>query len=283
MTPDIVHDDTICLLGEGPLWHPLRKELFWFDILGRTLHRKGQHWRFERIVTAAGWIDEDRLLVASDRALSMFHISTGQSTEICPLEADNPATRSNDGRADPQGGFWIGTMGLEAEKGGGAIWRWHRGELRKIFPGITTPNAICFAPDGQTAYFADTPEKVIRRTPLDDEGWPVGESVIHIDLRDTPHLPDGAVVDSEGTLWNAQWGSFRVAAYSRDGREVAEIPFPAAQTSCPAFGGDGLKTLFCTSAAAGQSQRHLVDNPETGRTFATRLTVAGQEEHRVVL
>ena len=172
MTPDIVYDDTICLLGEGPLWHPLRKELFWFDIIGRTLHRKGQHWRFERIVTAAGWIDEDRLLVASDRALSMFQISTGQSSEICPLEADNTATRSNDGRADPQGGFWIGTMGLGEEKGAGAIWRWYRGELRRIIPDITIPNAICFAPDGQTAYFADTPEKVIRRIALEEEATP---------------------------------------------------------------------------------------------------------------
>lgn len=283
MTPDIVYDDTICLLGEGPLWHPQRQELFWFDILGRTLHRKGQHWRFEHVVTAAGWVDEDRLLIASDRALFVFNLSTGASEEICPLEADKPGNRSNDGRADPQGGFWIGTMSLSDEKNAGAIWRWYRGELREIFPGITIPNAICFAPDGRAAYFTDTPEQLIRRVALDDDGWPAGESEVHVDLRGTPHHPDGAVVDSEGTLWNAQWGSFRVAAYDLTGKEVAEIPFPAGQTSCPAFGGEGLKTLFCTSAAAGQSQSHLHANPETGRTFATNVDVAGQKEHQVIL
>jgi len=283
MTAATVYDDTICLLGEGPLWHPLRRELFWFDILGRTLHSKGRHWRFERVVTAAGWVDEDRLLVASDRALSLFTLSSGRNEDICPLDADNPGTRSNDGRADPQGGFWIGTMGLGEEKGAGAIWRWYRGTLRQLFPEISIPNAICFAPDGRTAYFADTPEKIIHRVALDAEGWPAGAPEIHVDLRDTPHFPDGAVVDSAGTLWNAQWGSFRVAAYDRDGREVAAIPFPAAQTSCPAFGGEGLRTLFCTSAAAGQSQRHLLDNPETGRTFAIPVDTSGQAEHRVIL
>ncbi|MCC7320621.1 MAG: SMP-30/gluconolactonase/LRE family protein [Rubellimicrobium sp.] len=283
MSPSAIHDDTICLLGEGPMWHPLRGELFWFDILGRTLHRRGQHWRFDRIVTAAGWIDEDRLLIASDRALSVFTLSTGKDAELCPLEADVPGNRSNDGRADPQGGFWIGTMGLDAEQDAGAIWRWYRGELRRLFAPITIPNAICFAPDGRTAYFADTPQQVIRRVTLDDQGWPVGESAIHIDLRGTGHFPDGAVVDSAGVLWNAQWGSFRVAAYDAAGREMAAIPFPAEQTSCPAFGGERMRTLFCTSAAAGKSQRHLVDHPESGRTFAARVDAVGQAEHRVIL
>lgn len=279
----MIHDDTICLLGEGPLWHPERGELFWFDILGRTLHRKGQHWRFDRIVTAAGWVDRDTLFVASDRALSLFSLASGTLDDICPLEADIPTNRSNDGRADPQGGFWIGTMSLTQDKGAGAIWRWHRGELRRLYPGITIPNAISFAPDGRTAYFADTREQAIRRVALDAEGWPAGDSEIHVDLRGTPHWPDGAVVAADGTLWNAQWGSARVAAYDAQGREVAAIPFPAAQTTCPAFGGPGLRTLYCTSAAAGLGQDHLVTMPESGRTFAAAAPVAGQQEHRVIL
>lgn len=278
-----IHDDTICLLGEGPLWHPEREELFWFDILGRTLHRKGQHWRFDRIVTAAGWVDRDRLFVASDRALSLFSLASGRLDDLCPLEADIPANRSNDGRADPQGGFWIGTMSLTQEKGAGAIWRWHRGALRRLYGGITIPNAISFAPDGRTAYFADTDDQVIRRVALDADGWPAGDSAIHVDLRGTPHWPDGAVVDATGTLWNAQWGSARVAAYDAQGREIAAIPFPAHQTTCPAFGGPGLTTLYCTSAAAGLTQPHLVENPESGRTFAAPAPVAGQPEHRVIV
>ncbi|MEL6588225.1 MAG: SMP-30/gluconolactonase/LRE family protein, partial [Pseudomonadota bacterium] len=126
-----IYDTRRCNLGEGPLWHPTRQELFWFDIIGKTLHSKAQSWTFDEHVSAAGWVDDTTLLVASETALFRFDLTTGDRTDICALEADNPVTRSNDGRADPQGGFWIGTMGKEAEPKAGAIYRFYKGELRK--------------------------------------------------------------------------------------------------------------------------------------------------------
>ena len=280
---DLIHDDTICLLGEGPLWHPERGELFWFDILGRTLHRRGQHWRFDDIPTAAGWVDRDTLLIATERAFVRFDLRDGSQTPVADLDADNPTTRSNDGRADPQGGFWIGTMGKRAEKEAGAIWRFYRGEVRKLYPRITIPNAICFAPDGRTAFWTDTETQMILRQPLDADGWPKGTPELHIDLRGTDHWPDGAVVDADGRLWNAQWGSSRVACYDPEGDFLHAVDFPALQTSCPAFGGEGLSTLFCTSAAAGLAQADIAFGPENGRTFGTRVAARGQAEHRVIL
>ena len=115
-----VHDSTICALGEGPLWHPLREQLYWFDIIRYRLHtREGDRtktWQFDEHVSAAGWVDEERFLIASETKLFLFNVETGQSEDVFPLEADNRATRSNDGRADPFGGFWIGTMGKAAAK-----------------------------------------------------------------------------------------------------------------------------------------------------------------------
>ena len=279
----MIHDDTACLLGEGPLWHPGRGELFWFDILARRLHRAGQHWQFDEFVSAAGWVDDDTLLVASETALLRFTISTGAREVVTPLEADTPVTRSNDGRADPQGGFWIGTMGKQAEPGAGAIWRFYKGELRRIVHPITVSNAICFAPDGRSACYTDTPTGRIMRVALDDDGWPVGEPHVFVDLKPAGHNPDGAVIDAAGTLWNAQWGSGRVAGYDVSGTEIAAIDFPAPQTTCPAFGGDGLSTLFCTSAAGGLSQAELVAHPLSGQTFAIETACTGQPEHRVIL
>lgn len=279
----MIFDDTNCLLGEGPLWHPERAELYWFDIYARCLHRKGQSWRFPFLVSAAGWVDRDTLLIASDHALHRFDILSGAHEPVAPLEADNPVTRSNDGRADPQGGFWIGTMGKAAEPGAGAIWRYWRGEVRRLFAPMSIPNAICFAPDGTTGYFSDTASQIIHRVRLDRDGWPVGSPQVHIDLRGTDLWPDGAVVAADGTLWNAQWGAARVAVYDLGGHEIAAHPFPARQTSCPAFGGADLTTLFCTSAAAGLDQNHLAQTPDSGRTFASPTTTTGLPEHRVLL
>lgn len=282
-----VFDATVCELGEGPLWHPLRRQLFWFDILNKSLlTQENDHtriYRFETLVSAAGWVDERKLLIASDRELFSFDVETGAARTVCALEADNPATRSNDGRADPYGGFWIGTMGKNAEKDAGAIYRWYRGALRKLFAPITISNSIAFAPDGETAFFSDTVTGRVMRVALDEAGWPKGEPEVFLDLTSEGRNPDGAVVDESGLLWLAEWGSCRVAAYAPDGSFVRAITFDAPHTSCPAFGGDDLGTLFCTSARQGLGASARAAKPLSGMTFAAASGARGQKEHRVNL
>jgi len=281
MTTAQVFDPRRCALGEGPLWHPEREQLFWFDILAKRLLTRDEdgprHWQFGEHVSAAGWIDRDTLLIASETALFRFDIETGEQAHVAPLEADNPVTRSNDGRADPFGGFWIGTMGKAAEPGAGAIYRFFEGRVERLFAGITISNAICFSPDGRFAYFTDTPKRRIQRQKLDDAGWPVGAPELFVDLSRDRLNPDGAVVDAEGCLWNAQWGAGRVARYGPDGSFLTAIALPATQVSCPAFGGPGLTTLFATSASEG------IDAPaaDDGLTFSVETGIVGQAEHRV--
>lgn len=273
-----VFDPRPCVLGEGPLWHPTRNQLFWFDILGKKLlSDHGQDWVFDEHVSAAGWVSETVLLIASESELFRFDLTTGARQSLVPLEADTPATRSNDGRADPQGGFWIGTMSKKAEKEAGAIYRYYRGELRQLFDKISITNSICFAPDGTRAYFADTRRRQIMQVSLDGDGWPVGAPAVFVDLRAEGVNPDGSVVDAQGCVWNAQWGAHRVARYAADGQFLESVSFPAEQISCPAFGGSDLKTLFATSAAEG------LEGAIEGQTFAVTLDVIGQREHRVIL
>ena len=276
-----VFDDRVCELGEGPLWHPERQQTFWFDILGkRLLSRSGEdqfEWAFDEHVSAAGWVDRDRLMIASETALFLFNLETGTRDHICALEADNPVTRSNDGRADPYGGFWIGTMGKALEPRKGAIYRWYRGELRRLFGPVSVSNSICFSPDGKHAYFCDTFDKQIQRVELDAEGWPTQSPEVFVDLRGESLNPDGSVVDAEGNLWNAQWGANRVAVYSPDGQLLRTVDVPGSQSSCPAFGGADLTTLFVTTAAEG------LTGPNQGITFFEPSVARGQAEHRVVI
>ncbi|WP_323765786.1 SMP-30/gluconolactonase/LRE family protein [Marinovum sp.] len=277
-----IHDTRRCQLGEGPLWHPERNQLFWFDILGKSLlSRDGDTplaWEFDEYVSAAGWIDRDTLMIASQSALLQFDIASGDHEVMVPLEADNAFTRSNDGRADPAGGFWIGTMGIDAEPGAGAIYRYYRGALEVLYPEITVSNSICFAPDGRSAYYSDTRTHRIMVQALDAEGWPEGTPEVFADLGDEGLNPDGSVVDSEGGLWNAQWGAGRVARYHPDGRFDRSIAVPGSQATCPAFGGADLQTLYVTSAAVGLQGA----DESQGATFETRPGVTGQAEFRVI-
>lgn len=277
-----IFDERTCVLGEGPLWHPERKQLFWFDILGKTLlsQRDGKSvsWVFDECVSAAGWIDTETLLIASETGLSQFDLQSGERSLIVPLEVDQPLTRSNDGRADPWGGFWIGTMGFKAEREMGAIYRLYKGELRRLIGDITIANSIAFSPDRHFAYYTDTPTRQIMKIPLNSEdGWPAGKAEVFVDLKRSKRNPDGSVVDSEGCLWNAQWGAGQVVRYAPDGTLIETHDVPAVQATCPAFGGPDLESVFVTSAAQGR------DGAQDGQTFQFAAGVKGQREHRIIL
>lgn len=277
-------DSTPCALGEGPLWHPENKVLYWFDILGQTMHSsEGGIWKFREPASAAGWVNDTALLVATASNLMLLNLKQDKRQVLLPLEEEKSRTRSNDGRADPQGGFWIGTMGRNGEPDFGAIYRYYNGELRKLVPSVSIPNAICFAPCGTKAYYADTPKQVIWRVALDEDGWPEGMPSVFVDLRGTDFMPDGAVVDANGILWNAQWGAGRVAAYSPEGTFLQAIELPAPQATCPAFGGAELRTLYCTSAQQGMDASALASHPFSGQTFDLGQFGPGQAEYRVLL
>jgi len=277
-----LYADSNCELGEGPFWHPFRQSLFWFDIMGKRLYTKDvelKYWQFDEYVSAAAVIDENRLLIASQSQLFLFNLEAETQEKICDLEADNPVTRSNDGRVDTYGGLWIGTMGIQAEEKAGAIYRFYQGELRKLFGEITIPNSICFSSDGKYAYFTDTPTGIIKRVMLNEAGWPKLETVLDfIDLRDEGLNPDGSIVDQEGNLWNAQWGASRVACYDQEGTFIRAVSAPSPHTSCPAFGGTELDVLFVTTAQEGLEEAAIADT-KAGSVFSIAETIKGQAEN----
>lgn len=279
----MIHDNRQCQLGEGAFWHPERQQFFWFDILGRRMLSQDDsgplEWNFDRMASAAGWIDEDRLLIATDTGLVVMDLRDGMFDDEFPVEADNPATRSNDGRADRQGGFWFGTMGRQGESGLGAIYRFYRGEVRKLVDPITIPNSICFSPDGGTVHYSDTDRSIVWRQALDGDGWPVGEGQVYLDLSAQGWSPDGAVIDADGGFCCAVWGQGAVMRFDAQGKRTHEWKVGGQHSSCPAFGGPGLSQLLVTTALDG------IENPDAaqGKTYLLDAGLAGLPEPRVIL
>ncbi len=282
--PAHAFDETPCALGEGPFWAEGR--LYWFDIIARRLHARGpgetvaRTWDFDEHFSAGAPLAGGGIMLASETGLWRFDPGTGARERIVGLEADNPVTRSNDGRADPLGGFWIGTMGKAGEPGAGAIHRYHRGELRRLLGDVSVSNAICFSPDGARGYFADSPTRTIMTWALDAEGWPIEPPAPFFTLDDVPGVPDGAVVDAQGALWVAIWGGGRVVRISAAGALLEEISLPAPQPTCPAFGADPT-TLYVTSARAGLGAEALAAHPLSGAVFAAPIAIAGPPHPQV--
>ncbi|RLJ51725.1 sugar lactone lactonase YvrE [Litoreibacter meonggei] len=279
-----VYDQRACILGEGAFWHPELKKLFWCDIIGRRLLcDDGSEWMFDEHISAVGWISEALLMIASETALFTFDLGTHVQTKLCDLEADNPATRSNDGRADPHGGFWIGTMGKQAELEAGAIYRFFKGELRRLFAPITISNAICFSPDGSVAYFTDTYYSRVMRVALDPDGWPRTAPQLFLDLSKEGLNPDGAVTTANGDILIALWGAGRVARYDRYGKSKGSFDMPTDHITCPAVGGADMSTLFATSAQQGLSSAKRLAQPDAGKTFAVETGLSGIPAPQVIL
>lgn len=287
--PTVVLCDERCQLGEGPTYDVTTDTAWWFDIVERrlfearlntgqlTIHSLGV------MGSALGRIDAHRQLLVADDGLYIRDTADGRMMLYRPLEADDAATRSNDARVHPSGTFWIGTMGRNAERGLGAIYALHRGELSRLYGEITIPNAICFSPDGATGYFADTGKNTLFRVDLDPAtGLPQGEPVALVIRRGGGGI-DGAVVDADGLIWNARWGGGCIDVYTPKGEHLRSLRVQARQSSCPAFVGQDFSRLLVTSAWQGMTEESKRADPDHGRTFVLDAEARGRPEPDVRL
>jgi sugar lactone lactonase len=288
--PTTVLSEQRCHLGEGPTYDPANNTAWWFDILGRTLFEadltSGEITAHQLPVMASmlAVVDDKSQLLATENGLYIRDVTDGRLTLHTPLESDNAATRSNDGRTHPCGALWIGTMGRNAEKAMGAIYRLHRGELTRLFAGVSIPNAICFSPDGATAYFTDTSAAILHRVAIDPStAMPIADPATLYDHRGGDGGLDGAVVDAQGLIWNARWGGACVDVYTPEGGRIRSIRVPAKQSSCPAFVGANFDRLLVTSAWQGMDEHAKIADPHHGKTFVLDVGASGRAEPRVKL
>jgi sugar lactone lactonase YvrE len=282
--------ETVCELGEGPSYDPASDTLWWFDIVACKLLEYRFADRTEIVhelpvmASAVAVVDERRQMLATDTGLQLRDVASGRLELVAPIEADNPATRANDSRVHPSGAFWVGTMDRDAEKRAGAIYWYRAGETRRLFPEITIPNAICFSPAGDVAYYADSGRNIMFRVECDPAtGLPTSDPAIFVDDRGTEGGIDGSVCDLDGNIWNARWGCSRLDVYDPAGRRLRSYDMPARQVSCPAFVGPNADRLVITSALEGMNAAERATDPRGGKTFLVDLPVRGRPEPRVRL
>ena len=275
-------------LGECPLWSPGEQRLYWIDIDGRTVHRFDPESRIDEQVEVPGrpgsialLATPGQLLVALEGRLGVLGFEDGAWRDWVALEGADSANRMNDGRCDPAGRFWVGSMfgGTGTNPDTGSLYRVEAdGTASVVRTGIGVPNALAFSPDGKTMYWADTHRDVVWAYDYEVATGEAGNERVFVDFRDLPGRPDGACVDEEGGYWVACVYGSAVLRATPDGAVDRLIQVPVAKPTMPAFGGPSMSTLFITTIGGGGSHEVDPSQPEAGGLFAVETGLRGLPE-----
>ncbi|MBI5255225.1 MAG: SMP-30/gluconolactonase/LRE family protein [Burkholderiales bacterium] len=276
-------------LGESPFWHPDEQRLYWVDIPGRRLNafepRSRQHdqWAFEAEPGSCAPLQGGGLLIAMRDGLWRFDPVSGVRSRLAPPPYDPKHQRFNDGKADPQGRFWVGTLDDRRQPEAG-LYRWSGTRCDRVVADATVGNGLGFSPDGRTLYWSDTKAHQIYAFDLDGHDGSLSRRRV---LRRFPprapdeplaHYggrPDGAAVDSEGAYWCAMFEGQRLLRLSPEGELLAELPLPVRCPTMPCFGGADLKTLYITTAREKRPADELAQQPWAGCVLQLQVAVPG--------
>jgi sugar lactone lactonase YvrE len=287
-------------LGEMPLWCERSGTLYWIDVLrpGRVFHWQLasdaiDFWQFDQLITGVNLDAAGGLLVHGTRDIWRFNPASGQTTALHSLAAAPDASmpiRFNDGHCDAAGRLWVGTMynnideqgaardipapigGLLVIDAAGAT----HSEATRSEEAFGCPNALCWSPDGETMYAADSCDGWLYAYHFDVVAGRLSQRRQFCYL-DGLGIPDGAAVDADGYLWNARWGAGVVARISPEGQLDRLVRVAASQPTACCFGGPDRRTLYVTSARFGLSAQQLQAEPEAGGVFSIAVDVPGIE------
>jgi sugar lactone lactonase YvrE len=274
-------------LGEGPVWDASSQSLVWVDITGRAVYRA---WPNEDRVARYGVpspVGAVALCASGGYVLALedgFWIADGDCSNLRLLERPaglGPSIRMNDGKVDPQGRFWAGSMAYDLRPRAGSLYRVDiDGRVTLVLGGLTISNGLDWSPDGRTMYLIDSGAYAILAFKFRPRTGEISERRTLVQLSPSDGMPDGMTVDAQGYLWVALWNGWSVRRYAPDGSPDRVLALPVAQVTSCAFGGSGLDQLYVTTAAFELSADDRAAQPLAGRVFRASPGVSGRPGSR---
>jgi sugar lactone lactonase YvrE len=270
-------------LGEGVIWDARRQWLYWVDITGHKLHVFDPGANRDRVIEVGQFIGtvvprkSGGVMVAVYDGFAGLDLDTGRLEIIADPESDQPDTRFNDGKCDPAGRFWAGTMSLKGVREQGSLYYLDADHtVRRMLTKVSTSNGIVWSQDARTMYFIDTPTMTVAAFDYDVATGNITNRRVAIAIPPGIGRPDGMTIDTEGMLWIAMWDGGAVTRWNPRTAELLQtIPVPAQRATACAFGGPKLDRLYITTARRGLTPEALANQPHAGGLFCVEPGVAG--------
>jgi sugar lactone lactonase YvrE len=277
--------DSKASLGECPVWSARERVLYWVDINAPSLNRfdpatgRNDAMPMPESIGSFALRAAGGFIVALRGGVWLARADGTLDRKIADAPYAPAHHRFNDGRCDPQGRFFAGTMNEQRDASTGELLRIDADyTMTPILTDIMISNGLAWSPDGRTMYHADTPTHIVRAFDYDAAtGTPSRPRVFARWDGDTDR-PDGGAVDSAGNYWTAFYRGGKILQLSPSGETLAEYPVPAMCPTMCAFGGPDLTTLYVTSARQMREPDELARLPQSGGIFAMNVPVPGLPE-----
>lgn len=275
--------DAKAQLGEGPSWLPARKQLLWVDIEKSRVHlfdpvtRGNQTFEIGCHVGCAVPGTSGDIFVATAKGFGQLSLATGKTTWITDPEADLPGNRFNDGKADPAGRFWAGSLSYaEKEPIGGLFLLDEHRQARKVLGDVTISNGLGWSPDQRTFYYIDTPTMRVDAFEFDPVTSAISNRRTVIRVPQGIGYPDGMTTDREGMIWIGMWDGGAVTRWDpKTGEMTGKIELPVSRVTACCFGGENLDELYLTTASTRLDPAALAQQPLAGGLFRVKPGVQG--------
>lgn len=267
-----------CLLGEGTLWDAVRESICWIDILKGEIHEYRPATGFfktislHQMVGSIAVCTDGDFIAALKNGFGKVHRESGEIVMISNPESHLPGNRFNDGKCDPAGRFWAGTMSHTDEPRKGSLYVLNRNlVITKKMENVSISNGMAWSLDHKTFYYIDTPTFSVAAFDYNIETGEISHERIVIRVPVSEGSPDGMTIDQEGMLWIAHWDGWQITRWNPGtGEKIQSISFPAARITCCCFGGLDFQDLYISSARNGLSEEQLKDQPLAGSLFVIK-------------
>ena len=266
-------------LGEGPVWDARIHRLAWVDILASRVNLTDVRTGATDVIPTPLHVGAVALRASGGYIAALQNgfwvIDVGNVVPLAVLPDARPDHRFNDGKCDPAGRFWAGTLAYDESVAAGALYRLDGdGTVTLMLDGVSVSNGLAWSADGQTMFFIDSPTRRIDAFAFEPATGEIADRRPIAHLAPESGYPDGMTIDAEGGLWVAVWRGSAVHRY-RDGVLDVVIDLPVSLPTSCTFGGDDLDELYITSASEALSVRERAEQPLAGSVFRVRPGVQG--------
>ena len=193
-------------LGEGTLWVPSLNSLFFVDIIKKkifVLNNKTKHKRVIKINKEIGFISHIKkniFILGLKSELRIVNIKSMKIKSIINIESNKPCNRINDGKIDPKGRLWFGTMdNLEIKKSGSLYCLDKNLKVHTVDRKYFITNGPAFL-NKNNFYHTDSRKKTIYKIKINNK-FKILKKSIFLKFKKKDGSPDGMTTDFKNNLW----------------------------------------------------------------------------------